>query len=205
MNDTHDNIDAILAWYANGSLDETETAKVDAHLETCAECRGNLAFLQQLESDLHAGNAIDERSTRPLPEDVRNQLHRGPIAGRHSLFAVAASIVLGLAIAFALGVATAPHVGKQALYRTTTSPVTHDGPRALLQVRLSADASAMQLGRFISKYDAVIHSGPDEQGWYRMEISLPADVSPAGLPDYLQAEPDTGMLDIRFVSEAMDN
>ena len=205
MNDIHDNIDAILPWYANASLDATETAAVEQHLAGCASCRDNLAFLRRFETELHADDSERDVSTPELPEGIRQQLSRKHGAGRQSYIALAASIALGLAVAFALGVAVAPQLGEQALYRTTTSPVNHDGPRVTLRVRLSADASASQLGRFIREHDAVIHAGPDEQGWYRMEISVPDDLTQAGLNGLIEAEQDSGLLDLQLISDSVDD
>ena len=38
----HEQAQALLPWYANGTLDAAESALVDAHLAACAECRASL-------------------------------------------------------------------------------------------------------------------------------------------------------------------
>ena len=42
--DPHEQTQALLPWYASGTLDAAEAAMVEAHLIECAECRGELEF-----------------------------------------------------------------------------------------------------------------------------------------------------------------
>jgi anti-sigma-K factor RskA len=58
--DAHQQVQALLPWYVNGTLDEGEMAAVEAHLATCAECREDLAM----------DRAIGRQDTAALPLDV---------------------------------------------------------------------------------------------------------------------------------------
>jgi anti-sigma factor RsiW len=44
----HDEAEELLPWYATGQLDEADRQRVDAHLESCAHCRQQLALERRL-------------------------------------------------------------------------------------------------------------------------------------------------------------
>ena len=50
----HDEAEELLPWYANGQLDATDRAKVDAHLSSCAHCRQQLVLDRQLIDEFQA-------------------------------------------------------------------------------------------------------------------------------------------------------
>lgn len=55
----HDQTQALLSWYATGTLDSADAALVDAHLAQCAECRADLAFERSLAGEI-ASLPLDE-------------------------------------------------------------------------------------------------------------------------------------------------
>jgi hypothetical protein len=50
----HDEAEELLPWYATGQLDETDRARVDAHLSSCAYCRKQLVVERQLIDEFQA-------------------------------------------------------------------------------------------------------------------------------------------------------
>lgn len=50
----HDEAEELLPWYATGQLDESDRARVDAHLASCAYCRQQLALEQRLIDEFQA-------------------------------------------------------------------------------------------------------------------------------------------------------
>ena len=50
--DGHDGLRELLPWYVTGQLDEAEAARVEAHLDDCAECQAELRFEERLESEV---------------------------------------------------------------------------------------------------------------------------------------------------------
>lgn len=50
--DPHRDTQMLLPWYASGRLDEADRALVEAHLETCEECRAELKLERRLAAEL---------------------------------------------------------------------------------------------------------------------------------------------------------
>jgi hypothetical protein len=55
----HRDISALLPWYVNDSIGEHERQRVDAHLERCANCRGDLAREQQVFQGMNVETAVE--------------------------------------------------------------------------------------------------------------------------------------------------
>ena len=55
----HQDISALLPWYVNGSLDERERQRVDAHLIECAGCREDWAQEQRVYEGMTAETAVE--------------------------------------------------------------------------------------------------------------------------------------------------
>jgi hypothetical protein len=52
--DPHQQVQTLLPWYMNGTLDAGELAAVEAHLADCAECREDLAMERMIGQDMAA-------------------------------------------------------------------------------------------------------------------------------------------------------
>jgi anti-sigma factor RsiW len=50
--DEHDDLQELLPWYVTGRLDTAEQARLEAHLEGCAECQDEVRFQRRLESEV---------------------------------------------------------------------------------------------------------------------------------------------------------
>jgi hypothetical protein len=50
--DPHREVLALLPWHVTGQLDAADTARVDAHLETCADCRAGRDRAQRLDREI---------------------------------------------------------------------------------------------------------------------------------------------------------
>ena len=76
--DEHGAVQAVLPWYANGTLDAAERAEVEAHLGDCARCRADLEFQRHL-------RATPAREALPGEVDrgwlALRAAHRGPGGG----------------------------------------------------------------------------------------------------------------------------
>ena len=91
--DSHKQVQGVLPWYVNGTLDAEEVAAVEAHLSDCAECRA------ELESERALGQQIAS-----LPEHgwatLHSRLESAPARRKRSPAAfLRRSVPIGWAIA----------------------------------------------------------------------------------------------------------
>jgi len=101
--DPHQQIETLLPWYVNGTLDAEETALVEGHLAECAACRAELEAEKALAVDIAAlppeadqsWSALRAQVEAPSPvrrlRDGRSLLRR-PVAIGWALAAQAASL-----------------------------------------------------------------------------------------------------------------
>ena len=78
-NHPHDEIEALLPWYANGTLTVAETATVERHLAHCPACRADLnrrAFAPEREAE-YAVQRAREKAHREhgIPADLHAEQH----------------------------------------------------------------------------------------------------------------------------------
>jgi hypothetical protein len=113
--DPHQQVQTLLPWYMNGTLDAGEVAAVEAHLAECAECRKDLAAERTIGQDMatipldveRGWAAMRSRIERtpapvvsPLPQDdtnvvpLRKTWLQRSIPVRWALAAQAAAVVL---------------------------------------------------------------------------------------------------------------
>jgi anti-sigma factor RsiW len=75
----HRQVDRLLPWYVNGTLDETELALVTAHVAQCARCQADVVWQERLRAPaLHA----DELAMRADVDRSWAQLSRRLAIGK---------------------------------------------------------------------------------------------------------------------------
>ena len=171
--------DELLPWYANGTLDEPERARVAAHLAECARCREELSFLTTLAAGVRAadesgasadfgGESGGELGLRRLLREVR-QTSPNPAparGGRRTWWrpALAAAAILVIAVQGVM-------LGR--LYQDTTYLQPLAGPAAagtVLQVRFDPAASESQIRAALQSVDGTLIGGPGALGIYRVRL-----------------------------------
>lgn len=163
---SHDAIERLIPWYANGTLDEVEMDTVNRHLADCPSCRrsvqAEIAFSQALrEPPLElrqlptAGAAWTEFSTR--------------LTGRRHPRRQASA---GLLAALALAIAGASFlVGEQVrppAFETLTSPVAHDGP--VIQIMFEPSTPEGVIRQVLRDAGGTVIAGPTARGVYRVGL-----------------------------------
>jgi hypothetical protein len=180
--DEHGTVQAVLPWYANGTLDAAERAEVESHLGDCARCRADLEFQRHL------------RAT-PAPEALPDEVDRGWLALRAQLEAPPAEaprpmpardrrnaprwwpLALGLQAAFVAALMLASawlFLPQPDAYRTLGAAAAPPAANALVVFR--PDATEAEMRRALRAADARVVGGPTVTDAYLLRIpALGAD------------------------------
>jgi hypothetical protein len=174
----------LIPWIVNGSALQSERLAVQAHLQSCADCRQELEFQRQLltamalqstpESDMRDGwqrlrSRLDAAGTPPAAAAG------GPLparaVGRNWMHWLIAAMVLQAIGLGALGMAwlsrplvsaAAPAVAP-APYRTLSAP-QGAAPAATIRVVFAADVTVAQVQALLAAAQLQVRSGPSEVG-----------------------------------------
>jgi hypothetical protein len=211
MNDTNqrlsaDDIEALLPWYAAGTLDAQEANQVAAALAVDAELVRRLDLVRaEMTETIHVNEALGVPSARAAaklfgPIDLAISLDRrtaraapsGSLTGwladmfspRTYAFAAAAAILL---IMLETGVIARLALQNRAqpggTYELTSMPATQIG--AFAKVKFAPQANMTEVSRFLDGRKAEIVGGPHD-GFYRVRIS--PDIVPKEDVDHLAKE-----------------
>ena len=190
-----------IPWYPDG-LGEAQRGALEAHAAHCAECRRELAFVQDepAEEPAPAPDAervwarVLERMTaeagaqrpRAVPRRAAPRRWLGAAAAPLPL---AASIVLALAVG-ALGVAVGSGLRGQSqpVYETASAPREGAAAGPELDLVFRKDASAGEIEAALRGIDGRIVSGPSPLGVFRVALHPDADAAAAAAA--LRAEVD---------------
>jgi hypothetical protein len=184
----HRQVDRLLPWLVNGSLEGDELDDVQRHLGTCVRCRQETRDLQRQQA-LYAG--FDPAPPSPADfERLRQRLPRGAATGlgprwrawrarvadawrpsRPALrWTLAAQALLVAALALApWREAPAP----DAPYRTLGAPVAAGVAAAQLVVVFDPGLSERRMRALLHASDARIVGGPSEAGAYLLALPAP--------------------------------
>lgn len=185
----HAEADRLLPWLANGTLEGEERAWVEQHLDDCAACQRELAWLQSLQSA-----SRDE----PAPADTTRALRRlrrrltaapGHRHGRRRPWAqwvIAAQAVLALALGIALLRPSQPAPG--AYHTLGAAPVAQER----LVVVFDPQLKEARMRQLLQACDARVVDGPTAAGaWV---LSVPAARAPR-IREALRAAPGVTLVE----------
>jgi hypothetical protein len=201
----------LIPWIVNDSAPESERQAVQAHLESCADCRQELEFQRQLQAAMAQQDApeIDARDSwqrlrsrldtpaRPAVA-VRSGQRRARRAGKAGMpWLIAAMVVQAIGLG-ALGAAwwsrpSAPASvppGYAAVYRTLSAPETA-APAATIRVVFAPEVTIAQLQAMLAGARLQVRAGPNEVGVWTL--------GPAGDSD--RAATEAALRELRANSE----
>lgn len=183
MNDTiencsQENLELLLPWYINGTLDSDEHAAVREHLQGCPVCRDGVALLEQMQ------NAATSESPAPMVprQNVESLFER--LEGRADatyetptwvtprvLAAGVAIVVLGIALVLVERSSTEQ---EPQLFETATSTDTIAASGYVIAVRFEPQTSTARQQEIIAGFGGA-YLGPGElPDSHRVAVSVPA-------------------------------
>ncbi|MFI4868084.1 MAG: zf-HC2 domain-containing protein [Steroidobacterales bacterium] len=180
---THRQAWDLIPWIVNGSAPESEQRTVQAHLESCADCRAELEFQRQLQAAMAQDSTPDsdvrgawERLRSRLDGAVEPEAQVGAVQRRARgsgvawmPWLVAAMVVQAIGLG-ALGAAwwsrpSAPAslTAPAAVYRTL-SATEAAAPPATIRVVFAPDVTIAQLQAMLAAARLQVRSGPSDVG-----------------------------------------
>ena len=163
-------IELLIPWYVNGTLNEAEMDRVNRHLRDCSTCAASVEqevrFARELRQD-PAGLAILTPATTGwgAPADGsspgRSLQRRRPVEVSGTIAALTLAVAVG---SFLLG----QHLDRPA-YRAMTSPDTHDGP--VVQVMFEPETPEHVIRGVVLESGGTLVAGPTATGIYRIGLS----------------------------------
>jgi len=168
MND-HSEMQELLPWFVNGSLNEAEQSRVDAHLGECPECKLAVEQLVTVSAEFNlstdipddlvdAGRRGLDRFMEGLPprrDSVRTRRVRSAVA-------VCGVAVIAIAIAFAIPGGDT--------FRTLSKVLPASETRPVVQVVFSPEATEKTIRELLLQDGNEVLSGPTRQGVYRVAL-----------------------------------
>ena len=187
--DEHDIVQLLLPWYGNGSLDDAETARVEAHLGRCPRCQADIAWQRKLQACLTPAVAATD-SARPALEPGWTALRAKittdapaatprPAARPARPARVRSWRTTPLWLRWAVGLQFAA-IGGMALVLALSAPRSDDyralgaparASAASVVVVFRADATERQIREALRDSDARLVDGPTVTGAYLLAVA----------------------------------
>lgn len=163
-------LNGLLPWYVNGTLNDDERRRVERYLETNPAARTQVAFLRRLRDEVRAETVGSpgafglKRLQAGIASSAPTRQPRLGLAGWRAAAAIGALVVV---IQGAMLFDT--HRQDQAYVPLGVEQGTQ------LQVVFNEHATERQIRSLLNEIGAVIRSGPGALGVYRIELESSAD------------------------------
>ena len=189
---SHEQVEALLPWFANGTLDEAELAWVETHLAQCEECRAEVEECRALAAAVRATEAV---APAPHPTELARLLARidatedGGFAPWRRLRETLAGTPVAVRWALAAQLVLLLGAGALTLREERPAPATFrtlaDAPAVAtaeteLRVMFREAATEAEIRALLLPLGAEIVAGPSPLGVYT--LSLPAGAGRDPLP-----------------------
>jgi hypothetical protein len=190
----HELTQSLLPWYVNDTLDADEAALVEAHLQSCDECRNELEAERVLAVKV-AGTPLDVAHgwallDRALPEPPPPRVRRESLHRRRIPIGWAAMAQVAAALLIVIGFSSLDRSGPPAPYHALGSaPVAPAGNAIVL---FAPGTSEREMRGLIERAAARIVDGPTASGAYVLRIDRARETALDRLrhsPNIVLAEP----------------
>ena len=174
----------LLPWYVNHSLSPREHSAVHAHVAECNGCAREAEFLQDVRIAMPAPRASTATpdSAAPFSALLRKINRR---ERREQTWKAAAAVALLIAGIAAIAL---PAYLFEPRFRAVTDTIPAHAGIAQLELRFTNGGGAHFLPQLLTRYDADIVEGPDDNGNFVLEFRLAENESVAELKHRLAGE-----------------
>jgi hypothetical protein len=172
-NNPHDEVQELLPWLVNGTLDPGEAERIEAHLAECAECRTELEAERKLAAAV-ASTPLDcdsgwESMQRRMEGEVSAGSAPAPLWRRPIPIGWAVASPFAAAAALALiFVNVGPRQPADPQYRALGSPATTEPANLVVQFTPATKLSDVQ--GLLHSVDARVVDGPTATGAYLLRV-----------------------------------
>ncbi len=173
----HDEIDLLLPWYVNDTLEPAEHDRVSKHVATCAECRDNVSLLAEIQAAV-----VRNKATPIVPQPRIDELLDWISTGnplRHldrqqsrTFFAAAAVTLLLIATLILSNQEDRSAIPQR--FETATSSQDSASMDYVLTIQFESGTSPADRDRVLQDIGARDVSGGSNEGSYRVIVQLSA-------------------------------
>ncbi len=171
----HDEIDLLLPWYVNDTLDPDVHERVANHVATCKECQESVSLLADVQAAVLRNETtplVPQPRVNELLESInsRDQLRKSDQSPSTIYFAAAAATVLLIATLML----TNPDdtVGVIQEYETATTTQNVASMDYVLSIQFASGSSPTDRDRVLQDMGARDVSGGSAEGSYRVIVQL---------------------------------
>lgn len=196
----HEELAALLPWYVNETLDESERARVQRHVEQCETCREYIDMLFEVQRAVRNGSPAP-LVPQPDAERLLSALDASdrPAIRRTWPWIAAAATVAAIAITVGWQLTPRP-ADPPVMFETLTSAGADPSINYVLEIRFMPDSSADLHGTFFESIGAGQLATPMSSHVYRVALGL-GTLSLAELEQYageIESRPE--IASARFVA-----
>ncbi len=173
----HVEIDLLLPWYVNDTLDPAEHDRVAAHITTCATCQENVSLLSGIQSAV-VRNKATPIVPQPRVDDFLNTIDAGTPSHqrdwRQPRLIVAAAVAMLLLMTAVILSNQDDLTATPQIFDTATSMQQAAAMNYVLSIQFEPGTLATARARVLQDIQARDISGGIDEGAYRVIVQLPA-------------------------------
>ncbi|MBE7636172.1 hypothetical protein GUA87_04900 [Sneathiella sp. P13V-1] len=171
MTEVDKNLDQLLPFYANGTLEGAEKEAVEARLSEDADFRAELAYLKALRANIQSEEIVGSPGELGLKRlhkemDAEDRISAPPAPANDNSFWRLTAIAAAIALVISVGMQVYGTVSGEDTYTTASGTQQIDGP--VFQIFFKDDSSEVDIRSLLLKEGLTIVEGPTEIGYYRI-------------------------------------
>ncbi len=173
----HEQVDLLLPWYVNDTLDPAEHDRVAMHVATCPQCQESIVLLDEVQAAVVRNKAtpiVPRPRVNELLESINTSSPLRRLGSRQSNTYLAAAAVTLLLLATLLIINPDTPQGEPAEFETATSSQAGTSMDYVLTIQFGEQISEAERNRVLQDIGARDISGGSAEGSYRVIVQLSA-------------------------------